>query len=227
MPRCAASKIESHPGNVLLTVSDKRLPQCSATVVTGHTAYVISATDYSAFGAPLPGRTWNADGYRFGFNGQEKDDEVKGSGNSYDFGARIHDVRLGRMLSVDPLFKQFADESSYIFGGNCPVFLVDENGEKKITYITILNQDNTTTKIKIVERNTVITKHEPTNVFGISTHDYSIVEYDIQESIIIDNRNGLGEIAYTTTYKERGLFSFVDDFIETDGGKTKVGSTLI
>jgi RHS repeat-associated protein len=46
-------------------------------------------------------------GYRFTFNGMEKDDEVKGVGNSLDFGARIYDSRLGRWLSVDPLSYKF------------------------------------------------------------------------------------------------------------------------
>ncbi len=31
--------------------------------------------------------------YRYGFNGMEKDDEISGSGNSYDFGARTYDPR--------------------------------------------------------------------------------------------------------------------------------------
>jgi hypothetical protein len=34
--------------------------------------------------------------YVYSFNGAERDDEVKGSGNSLDFGARIYDSRLGR-----------------------------------------------------------------------------------------------------------------------------------
>ena len=34
--------------------------------------------------------------YRYGFNGMEKSDEVYGEGNAYDFGARIHDPRIGR-----------------------------------------------------------------------------------------------------------------------------------
>ncbi|MBL4704343.1 MAG: hypothetical protein JKY54_07470, partial [Flavobacteriales bacterium] len=42
------------------------------------------------------------DDYRFGFNGMEKDDEVKsGTGNHYNFGARCYDARLGRWLSLD------------------------------------------------------------------------------------------------------------------------------
>jgi RHS repeat-associated protein len=46
--------------------------------------------------------------YRFGFNGQEKDDEVKVEGNSLDFGARIYDSRLGRWLSLDPLQAKYS-----------------------------------------------------------------------------------------------------------------------
>jgi RHS repeat-associated protein len=41
------------------------------------------------------------DNYTYGFQGQEKDDEVSGEGNSYDFGARFYNSRVGRWLSVD------------------------------------------------------------------------------------------------------------------------------
>ena len=34
--------------------------------------------------------------YPSGFNGKENDDEIKGVGNSLDFGARMYDSRLGR-----------------------------------------------------------------------------------------------------------------------------------
>ncbi|MBU3662116.1 MAG: hypothetical protein FGM41_02835, partial [Bacteroidetes bacterium] len=47
-------------------------------------ADIISATDYSPFGAPLPGRTYSASEYRFGYNkGSEKDDEISGAGNHF------------------------------------------------------------------------------------------------------------------------------------------------
>ena len=45
--------------------------------------------------------------YRFSFNGKEKDDEVKGIGNSLDFGARIYDSRLGRWMSLDPMQSKY------------------------------------------------------------------------------------------------------------------------
>src|SRR5690606_34615459 len=56
--------------------------------------------------------------YRFGFNGQEKDNEVKGIGNSLDFSFRIYDSRLGRFLSLDPLARQYPWNSPYAFAEN-------------------------------------------------------------------------------------------------------------
>ncbi len=44
----------------------------------------------------MPGRSYNGGDYRYGFNGTEKDDEVKGAGNQIDFGASGYDPRLGR-----------------------------------------------------------------------------------------------------------------------------------
>jgi len=68
------------------------------------------------------------DGYRFGFQGQEKDDEIKGSGNSYDFGARMYDPRIGRWMSPDPLASKYPALSPYTFVGNMPIRAIDEDG---------------------------------------------------------------------------------------------------
>jgi len=61
--------------------------------------------DYSTFGQLMPGRSFSSGDYRYGFNGKEKDSEVSGEGNSYDYGFRIYNPRLGKFLSVDPLYK--------------------------------------------------------------------------------------------------------------------------
>lgn len=68
--------------------------------------------------------------YRYGFNGMEKDDEVKGSGNSLDFGARIYDSRLGRWLSVDGLAKKYPHLSPYNFVANSPLRFIDPDGNE-------------------------------------------------------------------------------------------------
>ena len=70
--------------------------------------------------------------YRFGFNGMEKDNELKGTGNSYDFGARIYDSRLGRWLSVDPLMRKYPGLTPYNFVGNSPIIYIDPNGREII-----------------------------------------------------------------------------------------------
>ncbi|WP_414524061.1 hypothetical protein, partial [Umezakia ovalisporum] len=61
------------------------------------------AQGYYPFSSTLPGRTFSNGRfceYRFSFNGKKKVDEINGSGNTLDFGARIYDGRLGRFLSV-------------------------------------------------------------------------------------------------------------------------------
>ncbi|GIK68936.1 MAG: hypothetical protein BroJett020_02310 [Bacteroidota bacterium] len=80
----------------------------------------------------MPGRSFNSSEYSYGFNGKLKDDEIKGSGNSYDFGARIYDPRLGRWLSVDPLAVKYPFASPYNFALNTPIQAVDPDGEDVI-----------------------------------------------------------------------------------------------
>jgi RHS repeat-associated protein len=87
--------------------------------------------DYHTGGFPMAGRTFNANKYRHGFNGQEKDDEVKGEGNSINYTARIYDPRLMRFLSVDPLTKQFPFYSPYQFAGNKPIWAIDLDGKEE------------------------------------------------------------------------------------------------
>jgi len=74
-------------------------------------------------------------GYRYGFNGKEGDDEVKGGGNSYDFGGRIYDPRVGRWLKLDPRASIYPSHSPYVYAANNPVALYDPNGE----YIIFVN----------------------------------------------------------------------------------------
>jgi RHS repeat-associated protein len=100
-----------------------------------NTADVISAQDYYPFGMIMPGRTIvNGSGYRYGFNGKENDNEVKGTGNQQDYGMRIYDPRLAKFLSVDPLTNKFAWFSPYQFAGNTPLRAIDKDGEEPKDY---------------------------------------------------------------------------------------------
>jgi RHS repeat-associated protein len=59
--------------------------------------------------------------YLYGFNGQEKDNEIKGDGNQLDFKFRAYDPRLGRCFAVDPLTKKYPFYTPYQFAGNTPI----------------------------------------------------------------------------------------------------------
>lgn len=98
--------------------------------------YIGVLQGYDPFGSLLPGRNYSSDSYRFGFNGQEKDDEVFGStGTSYDFGERMLDSRLGRWLSMDPKAEKYPHSSPYASMGNNPLIFIDEKGEDIVVYL--------------------------------------------------------------------------------------------
>jgi len=80
----------------------------------------------------MPERKFDAgSGYRYGFNGKENDNEVKGEGNQQDYGMRIYDPRLGKFLSVDPLYKDYPFNTPYAFAENSPIAFIDLDGLEK------------------------------------------------------------------------------------------------
>jgi RHS repeat-associated protein len=76
----------------------------------------------------LDGRTISMDSYRYGFNGMEKDDEVKGEGNSVNFSYRMHDPRVGRFFAVDPLTAEYVELSPYQVSSNRMIDFVEVEG---------------------------------------------------------------------------------------------------
>ncbi len=86
---------------------------------------ILSGTDYYPLGAEMPEPKFIAESYRFGFNGKEMDNEVSGTGNKLNFGARIYDARLGRWLSLDEKAKPY--QSNYNFAMDNPIIFVDPN----------------------------------------------------------------------------------------------------
>jgi RHS repeat-associated protein len=89
----------------------------------------------------MPGRKYSLanTNYRYGFNGKENDNEVKGEGNQQDYGMRIYDSRLGRFLSVDPVSHLYPMLSSYQFASNSPIANLDLDGLESLYYNTTIN----------------------------------------------------------------------------------------
>ena len=113
-------ELSNHLGNVLAVITDRVGMRTDSTW-----AQVTSSCDYYPFGLTMKGRNYNDDVYRYGFQGQEKVDEFN---SNYAFEYRIHDPRLGRFLSIDPLFASFPWNSPYAFSENRVISAIELEG---------------------------------------------------------------------------------------------------
>lgn len=80
----------------------------------------------------MPGRKYSIANtkYRYGFNGKENDNEVKGEGNEQDYGARIYDPRIVKFLSIDPIATNYPMLTPYQFASNRPIDGIDLDGKE-------------------------------------------------------------------------------------------------
>ncbi len=125
-------ELNDHLGNVRVTVGDEREHLVLGNGQIGFAkAGVLSFEDYFAFGAQLPGRNSYIVQNRFGFNGQESDDEVSGIRESYTFSFREYDPRTMRFKSIDPLFQKYPWNSPYAFAENSPIRYIEFEGLEK------------------------------------------------------------------------------------------------
>lgn len=125
-----------------------------------------------------PGRTAEIGQYTnsFGFNGMEKDDEIKGRGNSINFTFRIHDPRIGRFLSIDPLASKYPFYSPYQFSGNRVIDMIELEGleatlakYKNVYFVELKNADATFIKRMVNKSFT-----ETAKKYNTPLDDYSV-----------------------------------------------------
>ncbi len=120
-------ELTDHLGNVCTVLTGRTLSGNGAGSL--RQAEVVNAQGYEPFGSLLPGRNFSSDSYRFGFQGQEKDDEIHGAtGTSISYEYRMHDPRVGRFLSIDPLAGKYAHQSPYAFSSNRVIDRVEMEG---------------------------------------------------------------------------------------------------
>jgi RHS repeat-associated protein len=193
----------------------------------------------------MPGREYQAQPSRFGFNGKENDNEVKGFGNQQDYGERIYDSRLSLWLSLDPLQRKYPGESNYAFVSNNPILYVDQDGKDKI--ITHIYKDENGKELKKLELvvSDEIRSQRIQVRNRIDKHDYHW-EYNwhnVNQTVTHTMSNGvevsrsvsaetLGEVRTTTDYefKQYAMFKIklADkkwpggiSFYSSDGGGTE------
>ena len=105
--------------------------QTSSTTETTFDVYlpeVMSYSDYYPFGVELYDRKFSVAATAYGFNGQRKDNEIYGEGNSYTAEFWQYDSRLGRRWNIDP--KTYPTHSAYLTFNNNPIFYADPLGEE-------------------------------------------------------------------------------------------------
>jgi hypothetical protein len=117
-------------GTFSLTLDNIVVTQYENNSLPLYTAQLKSLTDYYAFGAPMPGRQYSAPtSYRYGFNGQEKDNEVYGEGNLNTAKFWEYDTRLGRRWNVDPRDEKYPYLSPYVAFADNPMIYMDRGGD--------------------------------------------------------------------------------------------------
>ncbi len=103
-------------------------------------ADVKSTTDYYAFGSILPGRSFQPTEYAYGFQNQEKDDEIADVAGAYvNYKYRVHNTRLGRFFAVDPLTSKYPYYTPYSFSGNRVIDAIELEGAEPL----LKNEDYT------------------------------------------------------------------------------------
>ena len=122
-------ELSNHRGNVMTVISDKIAP--IDTTSDGLWDYfnpsLVSATDYYPFGMGMPGRGVETNYYRFGFNTQERVNELSDDRNHTTAFFWEYDATLGRRWNLDP--KPNPSNSQYSCLSNNPIYYVDYIGD--------------------------------------------------------------------------------------------------
>jgi hypothetical protein len=90
------------------------------------------------------GRTKNAGGYRFGFQGQEADNKIGGLGQHTTAQFWEYDTWAVKRWNMDPLSHKLPEQSPYNFCLNNPILFMDIDGDYPIITITKKKTGKTT-----------------------------------------------------------------------------------
>jgi len=140
------NELKDHLGNVRVVVGDRKNLNTDTNELSAH---VVAYNNYYPFGMPQPGRNFDSQEYRYGFQGQEKDSEIKGEGLSVNYKYRMHDPRIGRFFAVDPLTSKYPYYTPYSFSGNKVIHAVELEGleERIVNYFK--NQNDNVVQITV------------------------------------------------------------------------------
>jgi RHS repeat-associated protein len=147
----------------------------------------------------MPGRSFSSGSYRYGFQGQEKDDEVKGDGNSINYKYRVHDPRIGKFLSIDPLTKNYPWNSPYTFSENRVIDAVELEGLESYVITNTYGDNGEINSIGIYsyrdENGTVINQNLTNQNTGTNYSDFQGLIVNINAPQGIPQYQGVNDIS--------------------------------
>lgn len=154
--------------------------------------------------------------YWYGFQGQEKDDEIKGEGNSLSYTFRMHDPRIGRFFAIDPLTGKYPQWSPYQFSGNQVIATVELEGLEP-------QQDLNTADVN--------QKYQGTN--KQSGSDNTVYNWSIKQTLAFYDEAGQPvynkqwEIGTEYRGPNKNEAAFIEDNVYTQTNYTKESTTLL
>ncbi len=220
-------------GNVRVTYTDKKSWQQNKFALN-----VSSSLDYYPFGSVMEGRNLETIDYRFGFQGQEGDDEVFGTNNLWAYKYRLHDARLGRFFSVDPLAGKYPYNSVYAFSENRVIdgvelegleasknIVVDpESGKTKITITVDIQVKNSSKMISDKEAiaYTIAIMSQVVKTYSGKIDAKTEVYFDYRISNVgVDENNNVKLEGFDTD--NAFYIEFVDEVQDYDGSENMAG----
>ena len=108
----------------------------------------LTLNNYYPYGMLQAGRSRNAGGYRFGFQGQEADNKIGGLGQHLNYTFRNYDSWAIRFGAIDPLAGKYPYWSPFAFSGNRVIDAVELEGLEQ--YIVHNIHEGLLTKVQIV-----------------------------------------------------------------------------
>ncbi|SDH43187.1 polymorphic toxin type 44 domain-containing protein [Chitinophaga filiformis] len=155
-------------------------------------------------------RSFSVGGYRYGFNGQERSDEIRGEGNSYTAQFWEYEPKIGRRWNLDPRPK-IGESSYFTFSGN-PILLADPRGDTVIvnSFGAIISNDDIGTAV-YVHHYTDNTNRFIGNLGG--TIDANEIMGNLLDKNVKDMRSmmkipGYGPYMYYRRVKNRGEWDY-------------------
>lgn len=160
----------------------------------------------------MPGRKYElVSGYRYGFNGKEKDNEISLGGQ--DYGMRIYNASLCRFLTTDPIASQYPMLTPYQFASNTPIQAIDFDGLEGVQIIddvarTITIRVNFIYVIHQVEKGIKVTHNSPQNLIKSLENEIS----KLSPSDLIDEETGYA-IKFLFSTQEFPTIQEAEDYI--------------